>query len=53
MKNWRTSTLGLIALAVALSSIWAPPAYQSKVQATAIAIGASGLIPAADAKKEE
>lgn len=49
MKNWKTSTLGLIALA----SIWAPPKYQSKVQATAVAIAASGLIPAADSKKEQ
>jgi len=48
LSSPRTSALGILALALALASIWAPPQYQQKIQATAAAIGASGLLVAKD-----
>lgn len=48
--GWRTSIHGVIVGVLMLASIWAPDAYQSKIQRTALAFVAAGLIQAADAK---
>ena len=46
LKNWKSSLAGIVGLAVSLSSIWAPPEWQQKIQATGAAILASGLLAA-------
>ena len=48
-SNWRTSVCGVVAALVALSQIWAPPTYQARINATAAALVAVGLIKAKDA----
>lgn len=48
LKSWKTSVLGAIALVMGLANIWAPPAYQQKVQQTAAVFAGLGLIAAKD-----
>lgn len=48
--NWRTSLHGIATGVLMLASIWAPPDWQGKIQGTAGAFVAMGLISAADAK---
>jgi hypothetical protein len=46
--NWKTNTLGAIALLIGLAQIWAPPAWQKKIQQTAVALTGVGLLAAKD-----
>jgi len=46
--NWKTNLLGALALAMALGQIWAPAGLQSKIQQTAAALTAAGLLAAKD-----
>lgn len=50
-SSWKTNTLGIVALVLALASIWAPPAMQTKIHATALAVAGSGLLAAKDGDK--
>lgn len=42
-ENPKTSILGLIAILAAIGSVWAPPDYQSKIQASATIAASIGL----------
>lgn len=46
--NWKTNTLGAIALVIGLAQIWAPPAWQKQIQATSGVLAGAGLIAAKD-----
>lgn len=48
MKNWKTTLAGLFTLVCAIAPIWAPPEMAHKLQATAAACAACGLIAAKD-----
>lgn len=48
MKNWKTGVCGTIAGLLMLAKIWAPPAYQSKINDTTTAFIAMGLLSAKD-----
>jgi hypothetical protein len=48
LSNWKTTLLGLIAAGISLAQIWAPPALQPKIQATAVALAGVGLVAAKD-----
>lgn len=34
--SWRTTVLGIASIIAAFGSVWAPPEYQSKIQASAV-----------------
>jgi hypothetical protein len=48
LKNWKTTLAGLITLAASLAPIWAPGKVSSKIQSTATAFAAAGLIASKD-----
>lgn len=50
-RNWKTTAAGVLALAALLAPIWAPPAIAEKVQKTAAAFSAAGLLAAKDGDK--
>lgn len=52
-SNWKTNTLGLITLALALANIWAPASYKQQLQETAGAFAGAGLMVAADSRKPQ
>ena len=47
-KNWKTTAIGIVGLAVSLGAIWAPPEFQARIIATGVAITSSGLLAAKD-----
>lgn len=50
-ENPKTTLLGIIALLAAIGSVWAPPEYQSKIQASATIAASIGLVGAKDHDK--
>ncbi|HLH17404.1 MAG TPA: hypothetical protein VKX45_09305 [Bryobacteraceae bacterium] len=48
LQNWKTTLAGLLALAASLAPIWAPGTVATKIQMTAAAFAASGLLVAKD-----
>jgi hypothetical protein len=51
LNNWKTTAAGLLALAAALAPVWAPSWIAQKIQMSAAAIAATGLLAAKDAGK--
>lgn len=50
-RNWKTNTLGAIALIVGLAQIWAPASLQPEVQMTIGVLTSVGLLAAKDHDK--
>lgn len=48
-SNWKTNTLGAIALVIGLAQIWAPASYQPNINKTVAILTGVGLLAAKDA----
>jgi len=46
--NWKTNTLGAIALIIGLAQLWAPATLQGNIQKTAVLLTGCGLLAARD-----
>jgi hypothetical protein len=47
-SNWKTNTVGAIALIIGLAQLWAPANLQAKIQQTAVVLTGAGLLAARD-----